>query len=179
MSTKEYRKLDLNELPFDLNNLFQLQYSFDVLKQAIEYLGNQQTMIKARVNDMGDKITNGVPVAVAKPERKKIAKPAAAVDGEVVSGGVSLEMFEKLEDFVYSIDHTNRINNIENQMRVLKKMGASAPSGGGSTSGNGGGGPDLLDAFNEIMDKNRLEFDKKIDDLREELQKNSNDEFKA
>jgi len=32
MSTKEYRKLDLNELPFDLNNLFQLQYSFDVLK---------------------------------------------------------------------------------------------------------------------------------------------------
>lgn len=70
-------------------------------------------MIKARVNDMGDKITNGVPVAVAKPERKKIAKPAA-VDGEVVSGGVSLEMFEKLEDFVYSIDHTNRINNIEN-----------------------------------------------------------------
>ena len=28
----EYRKLDLNDLPFDLNNLFHLQYSFDTLK---------------------------------------------------------------------------------------------------------------------------------------------------
>jgi len=26
------------EFPFDLNNLFNMSYSFDVLKQAIEYL---------------------------------------------------------------------------------------------------------------------------------------------
>jgi hypothetical protein len=30
------------DFPFDLNNLFSLQYSFDTLKQAIEYLANQQ-----------------------------------------------------------------------------------------------------------------------------------------
>lgn len=171
----EYRKLDLNGLPFDLNNLFHLQYSFDTLKEAIEYLGNQQTMIKARVNDMGDKITAvsnnpGVSQPSARPERKKTVKPA---EGEVVSSGVTLEQFEQLEDMVYSIDHTNRINNLENQMRVLKKMGASAPAGGGAATG----GPDILDAFNEILDKNKQEFDIKLEDLKEELAKNSGNEF--
>ena len=75
---------------------------------------------------------------------------------------------------VFSIDHTNRINNIENQMRVLKKMGAPAAASGG---GGGKGGPDLLDAMNEIMDKNKEEFDKKLEDLKEELAKNSGSEF--
>lgn len=30
------------DLPFDLNNLFNMNYSFDILKQAIEYLAMQQ-----------------------------------------------------------------------------------------------------------------------------------------
>lgn len=30
------------EFPFDLNNLFSLSYSFDVLKQAIEFLAENQ-----------------------------------------------------------------------------------------------------------------------------------------
>lgn len=30
------------DLPFDLNNLFNLNYSFDVLKQAIEFLAKTQ-----------------------------------------------------------------------------------------------------------------------------------------
>ncbi len=30
------------EFPFDLNNLFSLTYSFDVLKQAIEFLAENQ-----------------------------------------------------------------------------------------------------------------------------------------
>ena len=30
------------DFPFDLNNLFSLQYSFDTLKQAIEFLAKQQ-----------------------------------------------------------------------------------------------------------------------------------------
>mgnify|MGYP000087682164 CR=1 FL=1 len=32
-----YQKLGV-EFPFDLNNLFSMQYSFDTLKQAIEFL---------------------------------------------------------------------------------------------------------------------------------------------
>ena len=30
------------DFPFDLNNLFSMQYSFDQLKMAIEYLARQQ-----------------------------------------------------------------------------------------------------------------------------------------
>ena len=30
------------DFPFDLNNLFSIQYSFDQLKMAIEYLAKQQ-----------------------------------------------------------------------------------------------------------------------------------------
>jgi hypothetical protein len=34
--------LNMDKLPVDLNNLFQLSYSFDALKIAIEYLANEQ-----------------------------------------------------------------------------------------------------------------------------------------
>lgn len=30
----------VTDFPFDLNNLFSLQYSFDTLKQAIQYLAD-------------------------------------------------------------------------------------------------------------------------------------------
>lgn len=30
------------DFPFDLNNLFSMQYSFDILKQSIEYLAKMQ-----------------------------------------------------------------------------------------------------------------------------------------
>jgi hypothetical protein len=39
VSMAEY-KLD-SEFPFDLNNLFSMQYSFDTLKAAIEFLAKQ------------------------------------------------------------------------------------------------------------------------------------------
>ena len=32
------------DFPFDLNNLFNLNYSFDILKQAIEFLAQNQAM---------------------------------------------------------------------------------------------------------------------------------------
>ena len=37
------------DLPFDLNNLFNMQYSFDVLKEAIEFLAKQQAEMNARL----------------------------------------------------------------------------------------------------------------------------------
>ena len=37
------------EFPFDLNNLFSLQYSFDTLKQAIEWLAQKNDVINARL----------------------------------------------------------------------------------------------------------------------------------
>ena len=45
---------------------------------------------------------------------------------------------------------------MENQIRVLKKMGA--PAGGSEATGNSGGA-DILDALTEIIDKNKTEFD--------------------
>lgn len=36
-------------LPFDLNNLFNLQYSFDQLKEVIEWLAKQQAEMKDKI----------------------------------------------------------------------------------------------------------------------------------
>ena len=50
-TSEQKSKLDF---PFDLNNLFNMQYSFDQLKAAIEYLarqqGNQQILINELLN---------------------------------------------------------------------------------------------------------------------------------
>ena len=62
-------------------------------------------------------------------------------------------------------------------MRVLKKMGAPAATSGGCGAAGNSGGADILDAFTEIIDKNKTEFDKKLKDLKEELSKNSGKEF--
>ncbi len=43
MSSTSLNKLEGKvDFPFDLNSLFNLTYSFDVLKQAIEYLAQTQ-----------------------------------------------------------------------------------------------------------------------------------------
>ena len=44
----------ISDFPFDLNNLFNLQYSFDTLKEAIEYLANQQRDLAEQVENMKD-----------------------------------------------------------------------------------------------------------------------------
>ena len=46
--------------PFDLNNLFSMQYSFDTLKEAIEFLAQQQADMSQRFDDLNDKF-NGLP----------------------------------------------------------------------------------------------------------------------
>lgn len=46
--------------PFDLNNLFSMQYSFDTLKEAIEFLAQQQADMNDRFDDLNDKF-NGMP----------------------------------------------------------------------------------------------------------------------
>ena len=40
------------DFPFDLNNLFNMSYSFDQLKAAIEYLANQQNVQQHLINDL-------------------------------------------------------------------------------------------------------------------------------
>lgn len=40
------------DLPFDLNNLFNLSYSFEVLKQAIEYLARTQAYHSKLLNNL-------------------------------------------------------------------------------------------------------------------------------
>lgn len=40
------------EFPFDLNNLFNMSYSFDVLKQAIEYLANQSVSMNKDIDEL-------------------------------------------------------------------------------------------------------------------------------
>ena len=38
------------DFPYDLNNLFNLQYSFDTIKEAIEYLAKQQAKMGNKMN---------------------------------------------------------------------------------------------------------------------------------
>lgn len=40
------------DFPFDLNNLFSMQYSFDQLKMAIEYLAKQQGDQQVLINEL-------------------------------------------------------------------------------------------------------------------------------
>lgn len=42
----------LIDFPFDLNNLFSMQYSFDQLKMAIEYLARQQGDHQTLINEL-------------------------------------------------------------------------------------------------------------------------------
>ena len=41
--------------PFDLDNLFNLQYSFDSLKKAIEYLASEQMTLKSQMREQQNK----------------------------------------------------------------------------------------------------------------------------
>lgn len=44
------------DFPFDLNNLFNMNYSFDVLKQSIEFIARQQVDLRQELDLMkGDK----------------------------------------------------------------------------------------------------------------------------
>jgi hypothetical protein len=40
------------DFPFDLNNLFNMSYSFDILKQAIEFMAKQQVEMKRDLESM-------------------------------------------------------------------------------------------------------------------------------
>lgn len=53
MSSKQTDDLDVKiDLPFDLNQLFSLTYSFEVLKQSIEYLAKKQAQQEKLLKDL-------------------------------------------------------------------------------------------------------------------------------
>ena len=58
-------------------------------------------------------------------------------------------------------DHKERIDMLEGQVDLLKKMGAP----------KGDGGAGLLDTLEEITDKMRKEFQEKIDNLEAKIKK--------
>ena len=51
------------DFPFDLNNLFSLNYSFETLKQAIEFLAKQQRNLANQVNYLSEKDAMGKPLS--------------------------------------------------------------------------------------------------------------------
>lgn len=60
--------------------------------------------------------------------------------------------------------HHQRLNDLESQIELIKKM--NRPAGKEDS-----GGPDLLDALQDIKDELRKEFDEKLNALRDELMK--------
>ena len=59
------------DLPFDLNNLFNMSYSFDVLKEAIEFLAKQQAEMNARLTAQEAKAPEYVPITLVKETEVK------------------------------------------------------------------------------------------------------------
>ena len=58
--SKEEQKVDFDpqrDIPFDLNQLFQLTYGFDVLKNVIEHLAKGLKGAEKKVNDLDIKLT--------------------------------------------------------------------------------------------------------------------------
>mmetsp|Transcript_11511 Transcript_11511/g.17347 ORF Transcript_11511/g.17347 Transcript_11511/m.17347 type:complete len:97 (-) Transcript_11511:1894-2184(-) len=45
------------DLPFDLNDLCNLKFTFDTLKQAVEWLAKQQALINKKLKILGDEVT--------------------------------------------------------------------------------------------------------------------------
>ena len=80
------------DLPFDLNNLFSLQYSFDTLKVAIEYLARQQ---KEQANSISHICSN----MLTKDDEDRLAKQKGSINRASVehskSGGRGSNMQSK------------------------------------------------------------------------------------
>lgn len=58
--------------------------------------------------------------------------------------------------------HHQRLNDLENKIDLVSKMGGKS---------KGGNGSDMLDALQDIQDSLRKEFDDKLDALRDDLMK--------
>jgi hypothetical protein len=58
----ETRLKQVPEFPFDLNDLCNFQYSFDVLKKAIEYLSKQQRDQQTLIFDLIDSMKSQGPL---------------------------------------------------------------------------------------------------------------------
>ena len=85
---------------------------------------------------------------------------------------VTLPMFKDFQALVDGYEeenqkqfggHKERIDLLEGQVELLKKMGAP--------KGDGGGGAGLLDTLEEITGKLRQEFQEKLDKLEEMIKK--------
>jgi len=169
LSSEQHISMDF---PFDLNNLFSMQYSFDVLKQAIEFLAKQHNIMRGDINNLNKnaQANNG---SASLPTFDNSSAITSAPD-------VTLNMFNALKDLVNkNIDQTGvntddiaalklannklneRMGDAETAIDFLKKLGA--PSGGD-------GGAGLLDALNDMTEKLRKEFNEKLQEQKDGLE---------
>lgn len=64
MATINEGQSSKNKFPFDMNNLFNMQYSFDQLKLAIEYLAKQQSDQQQLLNELLSRDPSKLPFEV-------------------------------------------------------------------------------------------------------------------
>ena len=162
------------DFPFDLNNLFSMQYSFDVLKQAIEFLAKQHNIMRGDINNLNKNAgANSTATTMPTFDHSSSVMTAGAPD-------VTIDMFNALKDMVQKNgDQTGvntediaalkaankkldgRMGDAETAIDFLKKLGA--PSGGE-------GGAGLLDALNDMTEKLRKEFNEKLQEQKDGLE---------
>ena len=173
MSSEQHISMDF---PFDLNNLFSMQYSFDVLKQAIEFLAKQHNLMRGDINNLNKN-------AVANAGSTAASLPTFDNSSSVMTAGapdVTIDMFNALKDMVNkngertgvntediaALKATNkkldgRMGDAETAIDFLKKLGAPA---------GGDGGAGLLDALNDMTEKLRKEFNEKLQEQKDGLE---------
>ena len=77
------------DLPFDLNNLFNMQYSFDQLKIAIEYLAKQQCDQQALLDELLTRDPNQMPFEVLDRQDKDLGRAASKQSHRSAKSGKS------------------------------------------------------------------------------------------
>ena len=123
------------KIPFDLNSLFSLQYSFDTLKAALEWLAGQQAGLDVRIRFLEEN----------KLDEKEYFQNKSEVNKYHERNEIDKENLNKKNGV-----QDNRISSLEGEIELLKSLGAPS-GGGGDTSG-------MLDALKGMNEKLRSEF---------------------
>ena len=152
--------------PFDLNKLFDMSYSFDVLKQAIEFLAGQQDGFKTDILQVKENFEKYATTDMFDEMKEKSDQNDKLHDSQFN------DIWERLDQINANAKRTStevdnssgrlrdqhkRIEELENQIKLLKSRGQQP-------SGEEGVSPGMMDALTEMIEKLRKDTDMKFEE---------------
>lgn len=125
------KKTNKEDFPFDLNNLCNFQYSFDVLKKAIEYLAkqqkNQETLIVDLIESSKTITAPGARPFEVVPDQPQSQQEATSADKAAVvptSSPANPKVVERIVERVASApqkDWEPLMNDFDKRLDTLEK----------------------------------------------------------